>query len=66
MKFTSTFCGKIDAENVLSMVNGVLSTHCVLMFTVHLPRRTVRIHGVFLILLLLFQNETLYTKFMSH
>jgi len=58
-------CGKIDAENILSMVNVTLSTHCVLTFIVHLPRWTVHIHGVFLILLLLFQNETLCTKFMS-
>lgn len=50
MKCTSTFCGKIDAENVLSMVNVTPSNHCVLMFTEHLPRRTPRIHEVFLFL----------------
>jgi len=35
------------------------------MFIEHLPRRTLRIHEVFLFLLLLFENETWCTKFMS-
>ena len=58
MKCTSTFCGKTDAENVLSMVNGTLSNHCVLMYIERLTRRTLLIREVFLFLLLLFENES--------